>query len=63
MSKKKKKQTVFDETKSFMIKNYNSNFNFNSLDWTTRSWLRAMARTVERRLAAIEKDIKEKTLF
>ena len=66
----KKNKTVFDESDDFIIKNFNSNFYFSRLDWTTRSWLRTITKIVENRLSKIEKDIKEikneieeKTLF
>jgi len=48
------KMPLWNETKKYMEKNYNSNFH--NLDWSTQEWMKALCRVIEIRLKKIEED-------
>ena len=60
---KLKMKTLFEETKEFINKNYNTNFRYDALDWATRVWLHTLTDRIEERIEKLEKEFQERVIL
>lgn len=56
-------KTLFEETKEFINKNYNTNFRYDALDWATRVWLHTLTDRIEERIEKLEKEFQERVIL
>ena len=57
--KMKKRDTILEQANKIIRKEYNSNFQFNTMGHTERTWFFTICKILDQRLAKIKKDFEK----
>jgi len=55
----KKRDTIIEQANKIIQKDYNSNFQFNTMGMTEKTWFFTICKILDQRLAKIKKDLEK----